>query len=125
MDTCTRLLAELVKVGVNVNWLVFGQGEMLVVDMLDTERLKLEATFWKADSNLLRATLNLVFDQVSKEEGRKRAINIFEQACPHLQISQRYPFMPEPEYDDAERSENDPPSKATSGLAQDEKHGNE
>lgn len=107
VDACTRLLAELVKAGVNVNWLVFGQGAKFVVDMPEIERVKLEATFWKADSNLLRATLNLVFDQVSKEEGRKRAINIFEKAFPHLQISQRYPFMPEPENGDVEQRENE------------------
>ncbi len=87
-----ELLHRLAELGINVHWIVTGDGERDVPPQEEIEKIRATADYWQANYLKVEATLKLVRMQVRDKYGGESIEQIPDQPAPSLEEKVKEPL---------------------------------
>ncbi|MFB0516084.1 MAG: helix-turn-helix domain-containing protein [Candidatus Neomarinimicrobiota bacterium] len=85
------LLKRLAGIGISVQWLLTGDGDMNAPIREEVAQLEALVEYWRANYKLLEANINRVRAQIKDEYGEELAARLCDELLPELDVLVQFP----------------------------------
>lgn len=85
------VLRRLAEAGMNIHWLLTGEGERDVPAQEEVEQLKAMVEYWQANYQMAETALKIVRQRITETYGKESADGAFEDLMPSPQLEVMFP----------------------------------